>query len=1112
MSTVNASAKIISRLTSVVRQRKAVAVAAGVLAWLAVACAAAIAVAAIEAVGSFGPPVRTMLWATMFGLPTATAAFIAVRLWRQSGDAGATAIQIEHRYPEFRERLIAGVDFTSGPIHGSRSLAEAVVEEASDLLDDMDLGPLVDRRPLTRAVGALLAAMGIAGLSFAAFDGTLLPALARVMNPGQTFAPTARVALSVHPGDTRIARGDTLPVSIHADGDVPRRAIVSYRASENASWRRQSVALTDSGRGMWSWPLMREDATYRVEAGDAASPAYRVHVVERPRVSRFRAEIGYPGYTGRPREALPENEGNMAAVLGSRATLAVEANKDIATALVVFGSGDTVSLDVDGRRAGGRIGITSTDTYQMHLRDEHGFANIGPIEYRMEALPDEYPTLRVIEPDRETDLGQDMTVAVHAEALDDFGFNRLELHFRGPGGLAGVQPMSLRTIGPGHAESRFAWDIGDMDLLPEDRVFFRVVVWDSDRVSGPKRVESEEYTLRFPSAMEIFADARAAQEAQLGGLAEVRREGRELLERVDALRRELLKTEDLSWESRREAASLAGQQESMNRQVEQMADALQETIEKLDRHDVISTETTRKMMEIRELMADIVPPEIREALRNMQENAASMVDPERMRQALEELAEQREQLDQNLDRVLDLLREAQAEQELDAMQRRLEELARMQEDVAEQAPDGDTRRLATRERSLANQTEDARERIKDMAESMSDLADSPSEDLSRIADELGEKNVANRQESLARSFATGRRSPGQVAEAQRLTEDLQHAAGEMARVAEERSEARKRDIGEKIARAARDLLRVSMMQEELRSEVDQNGAADRLSEVGESQVDLRHGTSGVIARVLDTARETFVIPREALQSLGETLDAMDSATAELERHSAGSARESQRTAMDALNRTVDMLSRASDDARQSGTGTGLEQLLQQLSEMAQQQQQLNDAMQNMPGGGSPSPGQMDLLAQMAAQQQALAQAMQSMSEQAAQYRQILGRLGDLAGEMEDAARDIAGGRLGPRMQDRQRRILRRLLDAQRSLNLGRAGTERTAESARERFSTTRPGELPSDLGERRSRLREAMIEALRADYPPEYRRWIRSYYESLIGEKAIENTESPERR
>ncbi len=808
--------------------------------------------------------------------------------------------------------------------------------------------------------------------------------------------------------------------------------------------------------------------------------------------------ITYPPYTELEPETLPENEGHVSGVPGTRANISLETNKPIERASIVFATGDTIALSIGSNRISGTFSITRSTEYILRIVDEYGYENRDPIAYAIHVIPDEHPTVRIVNPSPVYDLGSDMRVALEAEAVDDFGFDRMEIEYRGPDDRRRRDRLPISRFGQGHARSFHSWDVGELDLLPEDRVTYRVIAWDSDRVSGPKRGESEEYVLRFPSAAEIFAETLAEQNTQISQINDVRQRGQETTERFDALRRELLKTENLTWESRQEMANILEQQQEMNREIERLASDLRETLEKLDRNDVLSPETLEKVSEIQKLMSDIVSPELREALRQLQRTSEQAFDSERLQRAMESLAERREEFESSLERILNLLREAQADQQLDAMERRLQELARMQQNVVDQFPEQTSPVLAGRERSLSTQTHDATEQLSELAVDLRDIAASPSEKLQLLAEKMRDEHVSERLEQLAERLRSDGKSEARQREAASIAEQLRDLSQKMQEAVDERRERRRHDITEKIDRAARDLLRLSMMQEDLKTETAAQNHADRMSEIGEVQVDLRVGTASVIDRVMETAQETFVIPPDALKALSQTLRSMHEATRAIEQNRADNARVYQQQAMTALNQSVIALRQASEDARTSGSSTGVEQLLQQLEQMAQRQQQINDAMEQMQGQGELTSGDMEMLAMMAAQQQALAQMMQQMAGEIAQYREILGRLGNLGDEMEESARDIAQGNLGERLRDRQQRILQRLLDAQRSLSTGKESEERIAEASRDRYDVATPGRLPSDRGERRILLREAMHEALRADFPPEYRSWIRSYYERLL--------------
>ena len=111
---------------------------------------------------------------------------------------------------------------------------------------------------------------------------------------------------------------------------------------------------------------------------------------------------------------------------------------------------------------------------------------------------------------------------------------------------------------------------------------------------------------------------------------------------------------------------------------------------------------------------------------------------------------------------------------------------------------------------------------------------------------------------------------------------------------------------------------------------------------------------------------------------------------------------------------------------------------------------------------------------------------------------MLGRLGELGKEMQEAAEDLKNRQLDERTLKRQERILRRLLDAQKSV--------REREYRRERLSRTAEGlylkasAKDVDLNLTADEAKEKLLRALKEGYTRDYQQLIRYYFEALARE------------
>jgi small-conductance mechanosensitive channel len=235
------------------------------------------------------------------------------------------------------------------------------------------------------------------------------------------------------------------------------------------------------------------------------------------------------------------------------------------------------------------------------------------------------------------------------------------------------------------------------------------------------------------------------------------------------------------------------------------------------------------------------------------------------------------------------------------------------------------------------------------------------------------------------------------------------------------------------------------------------------------------------------------------KSLGLAIKKMNVAISALEARNLYLLKLQQKETLRALNRTAILLYQSLSALSQSSSATGLSQLLQQLQQLSQQQQQLNQATQQLFEGKQGLSAQQALLASLAAQQRALQEAIQELAQRIGTRRDILGRVDQLGQEMEKVAQDLQRQQMTPQTTERQRRILSRLLDAQRSLRKAGFSQKRESQVGQEQIHP-RSISLPSDFGERENLLRYELQKALKQGYPREYEELLIKYFEALSDE------------
>jgi uncharacterized membrane-anchored protein YjiN (DUF445 family) len=176
----------------------------------------------------------------------------------------------------------------------------------------------------------------------------------------------------------------------------------------------------------------------------------------------------------------------------------------------------------------------------------------------------------------------------------------------------------------------------------------------------------------------------------------------------------------------------------------------------------------------------------------------------------------------------------------------------------------------------------------------------------------------------------------------------------------------------------------------------------------------------------------------------------------------------------------------------------MDQLMKQLSEIGQGQLSLNQSLMSLfplPIAGL-SGEALSQIQRLAGKQRELRQALENLGSEpgASKYQDLIDNLAREMKETEDALYQY---KLDRKLIERQKMILSRLLDAQKSIRQEDFQKERKSKTGADILHEVTKS-LPDDLG--RDEMREMIRKALKEQYPKEYESLIREYFKSLLEE------------
>ncbi|MFA6108117.1 MAG: hypothetical protein WDA75_05030, partial [Candidatus Latescibacterota bacterium] len=659
-------------------------------------------------------------------------------------------LRVEGRCPQLRQGLITALELGPRPVDRTRysvELLAAATASAVRTVESVAPGIAVGQVRWTWCARYPAAAAVLLGGSMA-WSESMAQALGRSVHPLTAYVREPRTRVSLTPGDVTVVRGADLAVVARFSGELPALARVLRREEGATTWQGEELLTSGADSLTYVFRQVRRPFAYEVRAGDGASGPRTVRLIDPPAIQRVTLRYRYPEYTGLS-VRIEEDGGDVRAVRGTRVELELEASKPLGQATLVLDDTVRVPARIEGSRARAELEVRRSGRYRVEVVDTGGLAGLDPISHIVEPVDDEPPRVSLVAPGRDQDLPESMQVLLGIEAEDDYGISALWLVHRVNDG-----PEERRRLSGAGRQVKLeqVWDLSATELLPEDRVRYRVEALDNDAVSGPKRAATREYVLRFPSLYQLYEETARQREESLDRLEELSAEGRATEKYVEQARRELLRTEELSWEQRQELEASLAREAERAETVEELARTLGETLQELERNGLNSDALLEKIAEIRELMAQVVSAELREALARVQA-ALEQEDPQALAEALREFSEDQQSFQERLDRTIALLEQVRAEQRLEAAVRRAEDLDARQGQINEGAAreeQGD--RLAQQEDALQQDTGRLQQELKELARSLETMSPGTSGQLDEQAAAMETRALAGRMGEMSRQL------------------------------------------------------------------------------------------------------------------------------------------------------------------------------------------------------------------------------------------------------------------------------------------------------------------------------------------------------------------------
>jgi hypothetical protein len=1008
------------------------------LAFLAAGCVAAVVLIAAWALagGGWRPGSRLPAALLLGGTAGALAALLLVarRLLRWT-DERVLAREMEREAGLSSGALRAQMELgRSAPdgVSGSliRAGARALLVRLTGTPRELAGGAGRDVSRLLRWTAGAAGALGLVVLLLL----TLTPDRSRtawtgLIQPHLVLAAGALAPLDLHPGDVSLPRGTIPEIRISAPG---RSEATLHWQAVGEPLRFVTVEIEED-EALARLPPLEGAVRYWATAPDGARTPEREIVPSDPfLLSEIVIELRYPAYTRIPSETLTAPPAELAVPEGTRIGLQGRVEGDAGAEVILRGGeGDAVfRAPVQGGRFEGEWRPVRSGEVRWEVLDAPDHAAL-PEPMAVTVIPDRPPSVALPVPGTDGNLPPSFRLPLLLEASDDHGLAWVEIEavrVRRDG--ARGEPVTDRIPAEGRRELslRPVLDLVDWDLRPGEEVLLSARATD---ISPREQTSAtREYRLRVPTASQLRDAARdriAEAGDRVGNLAQrTRREAGDLRD----LAREALMSSGQrgggDFQAREELREAARARLALSAELDELRRGLEEARRSLEGVGDDDGGLRRTLRELGELMNELADPEERARMEELLERLAAGEGREAA-EGLEEMARARAGLAERLEETLERLRHEALRESFRSAEEELRDLAASQEAVPDRL---DTADGQAEQDALAERAAQMEERLEELARRLEARGDSAaasrteraSRELAEARDQMESASESGRSGDDAEASQEAREAAQQAREAQR---EMEEARQEW----EEDWQDRMRDA---LARSADEALALARRQAELGERMADAGSEER-GRLGGDEAALAEGIRSLGERLEAAVRQAPQLAHEVSEALGEAKEAVERAAEGLRggEEDRGGARDSAERAVEALNRAALLALEGMDGVGEDGGSSGTDDALQQMEDLAGEQESINRDAQSMSDAGA-SEGARERLDEMAQRQEAVADAVEELGRRPGGERWNPGELDEMSDEAREIAQQLRDGRLDPETLDRQRGLLDRFLGAGRT--------------------------------------------------------------------------------
>jgi len=841
-----------------------------------------------------------------------------------------------------------------------------------------------------------------------------------------------------------VTQGDDLTLSLKLEGNELPQQVYLKEGSNSFKLEKENTSTFS-----YTFTNLQKSLSFKISGGGFDSKTYQVIVKPRPAVLHLQAKLIYPAYLKKKNEII-SNAGDL--LLPEGTTVNWHIFTENAAALSFKLGEKTTSLSVKNNTAAYSAAIKKDLHYQVAPSSNLAM-HTDTISHEIRVIADQPPTIVVTE---KADSLSNKARYFTGELTDDHGFSALKfVYFLQSEGTKTKKISTAIPFNAAAVQSAFFyyWNLQNILLKPGQIITYYIEVTDNDAVNGPKTTRSALKTFSAPTPHQLSAKLetesntlKQQMDAAIKLAAQVEKESKKIREKF-------LDKNSLSFEDKKEISQLLEKQKKLEEAVGKIQQAKKKNTQE---NEAIKQDLAEKQKKIDDLFNHVLDPKTKDLLKKLQDLMDSK-NKDQVQNELSKMSMDHKTLKNELDRILELYKQLEFEQNLQDKVTRLKDLAKSQKELSTKSKNTPLAEIKKIQEKQNQDFNEIKKEIKDLDDKNQRLEhpnafNSPEKEMQPIENQQQEilNNLQKKQVEKAASLQ------------KKTAEDLERIAEKLEKEMQESEEMESNLNSGALRKLLQNLLKTSFDQEKLMlvlkktalSDPQYNNQVLQQKQIRDNMKTIADSLSALSKKIPQI--ESTVT--EEIQQINFNMDKSLENMAERQRSEAGKNQQYVMSSINnlalMLNEALEQLERNKKNSKQGGKGKS-KGSMQQLQKM---QQQLNKSMEQAKQqlekqgnkGQAPKGMMTEEFAKMAQQQQLIREALQKLNrEENKDGKGSLGNLNELVEEMKLTESDLINKKLEQETIKRQQGLMTKLLDADQASREQDQDSKRESKAGRE---------------------------------------------------------------